>query len=100
MTDKRHQFNLTLYKEEILKGNRSFLGRAITLGESTLDRDRMYTQNLLLELLPHTGNSIRIGVSGIPGAGNSIKKLQSWQLIQAVNLVTEVFWETKPAWNF
>ena len=71
MTDKRYQFDLTLYKEEILKGNRSFLGQAITLGESTLDRDRKYTQNLLLELLPHTGNSIRIGVSGIPGAGKS-----------------------------
>ena len=71
MTAKRHHFDLTLYKKEILKGNRSFLGRAITLGESRLDLDRENTQNLLLKILPHTGKSIRIGISGIPGAGKS-----------------------------
>ena len=67
----QQHFDLSNYKEEILNGNSSFLSRAITLGESTLDVHRQYIQQLLLELMPHTGTSIRVGVSGIPGAGKS-----------------------------
>jgi len=71
MASKQQYFDLSNYKEEILKGNTSFLSRAITLGESTLDAHRQHIQELLLELMPHTGTSIRVGVSGIPGAGKS-----------------------------
>ena len=71
MASKQQYFDLYNYKEEILKGNTSFLSRAITLGESTLDAHRQLMQELLLELMPHTGTSIRVGVSGIPGAGKS-----------------------------
>ena len=71
MASKHQYFDLLNYKEEILKGNTSFLSRAITLGESTLDAHRQLIQELLLELMPHTGTSIRVGVSGIPGAGKS-----------------------------
>ena len=71
MASKQQYFDLYNYKEEILKGNTSFLSRAITLGESTLDAHRQLIQELLLELMPHTGTSIRMGVSGIPGAGKS-----------------------------
>ena len=71
MASKQQYFDLYKYKEEILKGNTSFLSRAITLGESTLDAHRQHIQELLLELMPHTGTSIRVGVSGIPGAGKS-----------------------------
>ncbi|MDG1385861.1 MAG: methylmalonyl Co-A mutase-associated GTPase MeaB [Flavobacteriaceae bacterium] len=71
MASKQQYFDLYNYKEEILKGNTSFLSRAITLGESTLDAHRQLIQELLLELMPHTGTSIRVGVSGIPGAGKS-----------------------------
>ena len=71
MASKQQYFDLSNYKEEILKGNTSFLSRAITLGESTLDAHRQLIQELLLELMPHTGTSIRVGVSGIPGAGKS-----------------------------
>ena len=71
MASKQQYFDLYNYKEEILKGNTSFLSRAITLGESTLDAHRQHIQELLLELMPHTGTSIRVGVSGIPGAGKS-----------------------------
>ena len=71
MANKQQHFDLLHYKEEILKGNSSFLSRAITLGESTLDTHRQQIQELLLELMPHTGTSIRVGVSGIPGAGKS-----------------------------
>ena len=71
MASKQQYFDLYNYKEEILKGNTSFLSRAITLGESTLDAHRQLMQELLLELMPYTGTSIRVGVSGIPGAGKS-----------------------------
>ena len=71
MANKQQHFDLSNYKKEILKGNTSFLSRAITLGESTLDVHRQHIQELLLELMPHTGTSIRVGVSGIPGAGKS-----------------------------
>jgi LAO/AO transport system kinase len=57
---------------ELLKqGNRRALAKAITLVESRLDSDRQRAQSLLEALLPHTGNSIRIGITGVPGVGKS-----------------------------
>lgn len=57
--------------EALLKGNRRALAKAITLVESKLDSHRDRAQQLLEGLLPHTGNSIRIGITGIPGVGKS-----------------------------
>jgi LAO/AO transport system kinase len=47
------------------------VARAITLVESEREVDREQTTRLLEALLPHTGNSLRLGVSGPPGAGKS-----------------------------
>lgn len=55
----------------LLQGNRRSLAKAITLIESKLDSHRQEAQTLLEQLLPHTGNSIRIGITGIPGVGKS-----------------------------
>ena len=55
----------------VQSGDRSALARAITLVESSLDRDRHDAELLLEQLLPATGHSIRIGITGIPGAGKS-----------------------------
>ncbi|MFV0277351.1 MAG: methylmalonyl Co-A mutase-associated GTPase MeaB, partial [Parahaliea sp.] len=55
----------------ILEGNRRALAKAITLVESRLDRHREQAQALLEQLLPHSGNSIRIGITGVPGVGKS-----------------------------
>ena len=52
-------------------GNRRALAKAITLVESKLDSHRTQAQSLLEDILPNTGNSIRIGISGIPGVGKS-----------------------------
>ena len=52
-------------------GNRRALAKAITLTESTRDGDRERAQTILDELLPYTGNSIRLGISGVPGVGKS-----------------------------
>lgn len=55
----------------VLRGDRSFLARAITLVESNADHHFHKAQELLKKLLPCSGNSIRIGITGVPGAGKS-----------------------------
>ena len=57
--------------EAILSGDRRALAKAITLVESARPQDRKASQDLLNKLLPHTGNSIRIGITGVPGVGKS-----------------------------
>lgn len=52
-------------------GNRRALAKAITLVESKLPQHRAQSQALLNEVLPYTGNSIRIGITGVPGVGKS-----------------------------
>ena len=57
--------------EAILTGDRRALAKAITLVESQRPQDVEAAQTLLKSLLPHTGNSIRIGITGVPGVGKS-----------------------------
>jgi LAO/AO transport system kinase len=57
--------------EEILKGDRRRLARAITLAESIRADHQRAAQDLLNRLMPHTGKSVRIGISGTPGVGKS-----------------------------
>jgi LAO/AO transport system kinase len=57
--------------EALRKGNRRSLAKAITLVESTLNADREQAQQVLEQVLPHTGSSVRIGITGIPGVGKS-----------------------------
>lgn len=59
------------YKNEILKGNKVALAKAITLIESTLPSHQKMASEILSAILPHTGNSVRIGITGVPGAGKS-----------------------------
>ncbi|WP_341250270.1 methylmalonyl Co-A mutase-associated GTPase MeaB [Euzebya pacifica] len=55
----------------LVEGDRRALARAITLVESTRPDHRTRAAALLDAVLPHTGTSIRLGVSGPPGAGKS-----------------------------
>jgi LAO/AO transport system kinase len=57
--------------EALIEGNRRALAKAITLIESSRDVDREAAQHLLQSILPHSGKSIRIGITGIPGVGKS-----------------------------
>jgi LAO/AO transport system kinase len=59
------------YAAGILAGNRTILGRAITLVESTLPADQALAQEVLQAVLPHTGRSLRVGITGVPGVGKS-----------------------------
>jgi LAO/AO transport system kinase len=52
-------------------GNRAAIARAITLVESRRSDHRERAQELLVELLPHTGNAQRVGITGVPGVGKS-----------------------------
>jgi LAO/AO transport system kinase len=56
---------------QVVSGNRRALSRAITLVESTRDDHRQKAAQLLQALTPRAGNSLRIGISGVPGAGKS-----------------------------
>lgn len=62
---------LPALKKAILGGDRTALARAITLAESTRAADRKKIIAVLKELLPHSGKSIRIGITGVPGVGKS-----------------------------
>lgn len=55
----------------ILRGDRTILAQAITLIESSLAADRELAEQILEDCLPHSGNSIRVGITGVPGAGKS-----------------------------
>ncbi len=59
------------YIQGVLDHNRLMLARTITLIESTLPAHREMAATVIDRLLPHTGDSIRIGITGVPGAGKS-----------------------------
>lgn len=65
------RLSLAEYQEGVLTGNRVVLGQGITLIESTLDSDIQLASELVQSLLSKTGNSLRIGVTGVPGVGKS-----------------------------
>jgi len=57
--------------ESLLQGDRRALAKAITLVESTHPVHREQAAQLLDRIMPYTGNSIRLGISGVPGVGKS-----------------------------
>ncbi len=59
------------YVDGILQSNRMILSRAITLAESMLPTDKVLANEVLQQVLPYTGKSIRIGITGVPGVGKS-----------------------------
>ena len=59
------------YVAGVLAGDRAVLARAITLIESNAPAHLAQNQEVLRQLLPHTGRVIRLGITGVPGAGKS-----------------------------
>ncbi|UJF30998.1 methylmalonyl Co-A mutase-associated GTPase MeaB [Kaistella sp. 97-N-M2] len=55
----------------IRSGDKRLLGKAITLIESKKPEHRKEAEELLKEIMPFTGSSVRIGITGVPGAGKS-----------------------------
>ena len=55
----------------IREGNRAMLSKAITLVESSLEVHQDIAQNIIALCLPYSGDSVRIGITGVPGVGKS-----------------------------
>lgn len=67
----RNRITTSDYIQGVLNNDRAMLGRAITLVESEAERHTVQAQAMLQELLPHSGRSIRLGITGVPGVGKS-----------------------------
>ncbi|EID53681.1 methylmalonyl Co-A mutase-associated GTPase MeaB [Saccharomonospora xinjiangensis] len=63
--------DVSAYAKGVLDGDRGILARAITLVESQRADHRERAQQLLVELLPHAGGAVRVGITGVPGVGKS-----------------------------
>jgi LAO/AO transport system kinase len=59
------------YIDGILSGDRVILSRGITIVESNLESDKILAKEIIQSILPFSGNSIRIGITGVPGVGKS-----------------------------
>ena len=68
---RRKQLTAQEYADGVRRGERAVLGRAITLVESNAVHHVEKAQEVLKILLPYTGNSIRVGITGVPGVGKS-----------------------------
>ena len=68
---RKRVFTAGEYVEGIVKGDITMLSRAVTLVESLLPEHHAIAQEVIEKCLPHTGGSVRIGISGVPGAGKS-----------------------------
>ncbi len=81
---KKRQLTIDEYVEGILAGNITILSQAITLVESSNPEHYAQAQEIIERCLPHAGRSVRIGITGVPGAGKST-------FIEAVgNMVTSL----------
>jgi LAO/AO transport system kinase len=68
---KRRKLSLDDYEQGVLTADVGILSRAITLVESNHPAHEALAQELLTRLLPKTGRSLRVGITGVPGAGKS-----------------------------
>ena len=68
---KKRSLSVADYVEGILKGDVTVLSRAVTLVESLLPEHQAIAQEVIEKCLPHSGRSMRVGISGVPGAGKS-----------------------------
>ena len=68
---KKRQLSVAEFVEGIVKGDVTILSQAVTLVESVKPEHQAVSQEIIEKCLPFSGNSIRIGISGVPGAGKS-----------------------------
>lgn len=68
---KKSEINTDEFLKEILAGNITYLGKAITLIESSKNEHRIKAQEIINKCMPYSANSVRIGFTGVPGVGKS-----------------------------
>jgi len=71
MNKRKNRLTVDEYVQGIFAGDIVILSRAITLVESNLTEDNKLAQQVIEHILPRTGNSIRVGITGVPGVGKS-----------------------------
>src|SRR5690554_2418684 len=71
LQNKRKNLSVDQYVEGILAGDITLLSRAVTLVESSLPQHQEMAQEIITQCLPHAGRSVRLGITGVPGAGKS-----------------------------
>lgn len=68
---RRKKYSVNEFVTGILDGNRAILSQAITLIESSLADHNKTARSIIEKCLPHSSGSVRIGITGVPGAGKS-----------------------------
>jgi LAO/AO transport system kinase len=68
---RRRELTVDDYESGVRAGDVPILARALTLIESSSPRHQPLAEELLTRLLPHTGRSLRVGITGVPGVGKS-----------------------------
>ena len=68
---RRQQLSVQEYVDGIVAGNVTILSQAVTLVESLRPEHQEMAQQVIEKCLPYSGNSVRVGISGVPGAGKS-----------------------------
>ena len=68
---RQNKYTAPEYVNGILEGNITILSQAVTLIESSKHEHQILAQEIIEKCLPHSGKSIRIGFTGVPGAGKS-----------------------------
>ena len=68
---RKRQLSVTEFVEGIVKGDVTVLSQAVTLVESVRPEHQAVAQEVIERCLPYSGRSIRVGISGVPGAGKS-----------------------------
>ena len=85
MYQQKKRLTVEEYISGVLKGDKVILSKAITLVESTLESDHLLAEQVIEEILPYTGNSIRIGITGVPGVGKSTFIESFGKLVTSMN---------------
>ncbi len=72
-----HHITAQEYIDGIIANNKKLLAKSITILESSLSQHKVTAQSIISTIMPHTGKSIRVGITGVPGVGKSsfIEKL-------------------------
>jgi LAO/AO transport system kinase len=70
-SNRAKQNSVDTFVSQILEGDITFLSRAITLVESTNQKHQQKANEILERCLPYANNSVRIGITGVPGVGKS-----------------------------
>ena len=106
---RKRQLSVAEFVEGIVKGDVTILSQAVTLVESVKVEHQAVAQEVIEKCLPYSGNSIRVGISGVPGAGKStsidvfglpvLEKYAGKLAIPVVSVVKAAFWVIRHVWS-